>query len=162
MEEVQDGLRNGLYWCVAFSVILVPVGFASGLWVWVTVAYALIIVVSVVVGVVLAVGGPVLAGAAFLLWLLVLGVGAGLVVFGFHAIVTFEPYCTPSETIDCRLLLNGQDVGEASVDDQRRSMIVDSLLPIGGGVLIAGGALVVGVARVRDHFRHVKYLFGRR
>ncbi|MEV7993943.1 hypothetical protein AB0O67_19105 [Streptomyces sp. NPDC086077] len=90
MEEVQDSLRNGLYWCVAFSVILVPVGFASGLWVWVTVAYALIIVVSVVVGVVLAVGGPVLAGAAFLLWLLALGVGAGLVVFGLHAIVTFE------------------------------------------------------------------------
>ncbi|MEV7993942.1 hypothetical protein AB0O67_19100 [Streptomyces sp. NPDC086077] len=75
---------------------------------------------------------------------------------------SLAPYCTPSETIDCRLLLNGQDVGEASVADQRRSLIVDSLLPIGGGVLIAGGALVVGVARVREHFRHVRYLFWRR
>ncbi|MDI3422162.1 hypothetical protein [Streptomyces luteolus] len=150
MDDLQDSLRNGLYWCLAFSVILLPVGFASGLWVWVTLAYAAIIFVSVLVGVVLALDGRVLAVAVFLLWLLALGVGVSLVAFGVHAIVTFEPYCTPSETTDCRLLLNGRDVGEASVADQRRSMVVDSLLPIGGGAVIAIGALAFGITRLRD------------
>ncbi|WP_049564123.1 hypothetical protein [Streptomyces sp. SBT349] len=162
MEEVQDSLRNGLYWCVAFSVILLPVGFASGLWVWVTLGYAAIICVSLIVGVVLAIGGPVLTAAAFLLWLLALGTGLGLVAFGVHAIVEFEPYCTPSETVDCRLLLNGQDMGEASVADQRRSMVVDSLMPIGGGAAIAVAALAVGIARVRDRVPRAGHPFRRR
>jgi hypothetical protein len=162
MGDAQDSLRNGLYWCVAFSVILLPVGFATGLWVWVILGYAAIICGSVIVGVVLAVGGRLLAVAAFLLWLLVLGVGVCLVVFGVRAIVTFEPYCTPSETVDCRLLLNGRDAGEASVADQRRSMIIDSLVPIGGGAMIAIAALVFGTARVRDRALRGRYLFRRR
>ncbi|MFJ8805886.1 hypothetical protein [Streptomyces sp. NPDC102490] len=153
MDEVQNSLRNGLYWCGAFSVILLPVGFATGWWGWVVVGYAAIVCVSGIVGVVLAVDGPVLTAAAFLLWLLALSAGVALVAFGVHAIATFEPYCTPSETVDCRMLLNGQDVGEATVADQRRSMVVDSLWPIGGGAAIAVAAPAVGAARVRDRFR---------
>jgi hypothetical protein len=162
MDDVQDSLRNGLYWCLAFSVILLPVGFASGLWGWVALGYAAIICVSVIVGVVLAADGWVLTAAAFLLWLLVLAAGVGLVAFGVHAIVTFEPYCTPSETVNCRLLLNGQDVGEASVADQRRSLVVDSLVPIGGGAAIVIGALVVGTARMRERIPRAIYLYRRR
>jgi hypothetical protein len=161
MEDLQDSLRNALYWSLAFSVILLPVGYATGLWVWVILGYAAIICVSVIVGVVQAVGGRVLTVAALLLWLLVLGVGVCLVAFGVHAIVTFEPYCTPSEMVDCRLLLNGQDVGEASVADQRRSMVTDSLVPIGGGAVIAVAALVFGAARVRDRAPQARYLFRR-
>jgi hypothetical protein len=114
------------------------------------------------VGVVLAADGWVLTAAAFLLWLLVLAAGVGLVAFGVHAIVTFEPYCTPSETVNCRLLLNGQDVGEASVADQRRSLVVDSLVPIGGGAAIVIGALVVGTARMRERIPRAIYLYRRR
>ncbi|MDA4889877.1 hypothetical protein PFZ55_23610 [Streptomyces sp. MS2A] len=154
MEEVRNSLRNGGYWCVVFSVILLPVGFATGWWGWVVLGYAAIICVSGIVGVVLAVDGPVLTVAAFLLWLLALSAGVGLIAFGVHAVVTFEPYCVPSETVDCRLLLNGQDVGGATVADQRRSMVVDSLYPVGGGAAITVTALVVGAVRVRARFPH--------
>ncbi|PPS88889.1 hypothetical protein BZZ08_02097 [Streptomyces sp. MH60] len=101
-------------------------------------------------GVVLAVDGPMPTAAAFLLWLLALAVGVALVAFGVYAI---GPYRTPSEAVDCRTPLNGQQVGEATVADQRRSMVVDSLWPIGGGAAIAVAAPTVGVARVRDRFR---------
>ncbi|MFC8827406.1 hypothetical protein ACFT9I_18920 [Streptomyces sp. NPDC057137] len=138
MGDVRDSLSNGLYWCLVSSVVLLPVGFATRWWGWVALGYVAIISGSVIVGAVLAAGDWVLTAAAFLLWLLSLGVSVGLVVFGVHAIVTFEPYCTPSETVDCRLLLSGNDVGAASVTQQRRSLVVDSMLPIGGGVVIDG------------------------
>ncbi|MFF4470799.1 hypothetical protein ACFYZ3_14680 [Streptomyces sp. NPDC001599] len=159
---MQNGLRNGGYWCVAFSVILLPVGFATGWWGWVVLGYAAIICVSGIVGVVLAVGGPLLTVAAFLLWLLALSAGVGLIAFGVHAVVTFEPYCVPSETVDCRRLLNGQDVGEATVADQRRSMVADSLYPIGGGAAIAVATLAVGAVRVRDRFPRARFPHRRR
>ncbi|AXL91927.1 hypothetical protein C4J65_29260 [Streptomyces sp. CB09001] len=162
MDEVRNSLRSGVYWCVAFSVILLPVGFATGWWGWVVLGYAAIICVSGTVGVVLAVDGPVLRVAVFLLWLHALLAGVGLIAFGVHAVVTFEPYCVPSETVDCRRLLNGQDVGAATVADQRRSMVVDSLFPIGGGAAIAVATLVVGAVRVHDRFPRAAFPHRRR
>ncbi|MEE6260091.1 hypothetical protein [Plantactinospora sonchi] len=78
------------------------------------------------------------------LWLsLGLVTGIGLIWFGVYQIVNFTPYCTPSPMWDC----------VQSVESQRTSLIIDSLIPLSIGAAILLATLLAWISTIRSRGR---------